>query len=197
MKARLLFALILVSITGYAFANNESSELTTSLRTASNFYGVIINTPANVIISQGENTGIKIEGEKHAVAEITTSVNNGALVISGTNNRAVTIYLTVNDLSMVEVNGSARVYANGVINSDMLLLKVNGSGSIRMDVRTLTIGMIVKGSGKIIASGSTGQSFSKVFGSGNIYCSNLDSFDSARTTTPASGGSRSRLSLHQ
>jgi hypothetical protein len=197
MKARLLFAMILVSITGYAFANNESTELTTDLRTASNFYGVIINTSANVIISQGEISSVKIEGEKKAVDEITTSVNNGALSISGNNNRPVTIYLTVNDLSMVEVNGSARVYANGVINSDMLLLKVNGNGSIRMDVRTLTIGMIVKGSGKIIASGSTGESFSKVFGTGNIYCSNLDSFASDRKVVPASGGSRARLSLHQ
>jgi hypothetical protein len=37
-----------------------------------------------------------------------------------------------------------------------------------MDVRTLTVGMIVKGNGKIIVSGSTGDCFSRVIGQGSI-----------------------------
>lgn len=196
MKARLLFTILLIIGTGVVFASSALDQITDT-RTASGFYGVVINTPANVILTQGDVPSVKLEGEKQVISAITTNVQNGALVINGNNNRPVNIYITVSDLSLVEVNGSARVYANGVINSDILLLKVNGTGSIRMDVRTLTIGMVVKGSGKIITSGSTGESFSKVYGSGNIYCSNLDAYSVSRTTQPEQAALRNRLSLHQ
>ena len=174
MKTKLFFAAILLSFTGFAFASGDSSELSSDLRNTSNFSGLIGNTSANVILSQGETNSIRIEGEKTMVKDITTEVEYGSLIISGHNNHAFTIYVTVQDINLVEVNGNAKIYANGLINSDILLLKVNGSGSIRMDVRTLTVGMIVKGSGKIIVSGSTGESYSKLIGDGSIYTDNLD-----------------------
>ena len=55
-------------------------------------------------------------------------------------------------------------------------MKVNGSGSLKIDVRALTVGMIVNGSGKIIISGSSGESYLRIFGTGNIFTDNLDSF---------------------
>ena len=140
-----------------------------------------------MILSQGETNSIRIEGEKNTVKDISTKIENGSLIIDGNNKHAVTIHVTVQDISLVEVNGDAKVYANGRINSDILLLKVNGSGSIRMDVRTLTVGMIVKGKGKIIVSGCTGDSFSRVIGQGAIYADNLDANRSERIANlPAS-----------
>ena len=180
MKTKLFFAAILITITGYAFASSDSSELTTDLRNFNNFSGLIVNTPANVILSQGEKNSIRIEGEKNMVKDISAKIENGSLIIDGHNNHAVTIHITVQEINLVTVNGEAKVYANGPINSDILLLKVNGNGSIRMDVRTLTVGMIVKGNGKIIVSGSTGDCFSRVIGQGSIYADNLDANRSER-----------------
>ena len=174
MKTKLFFAAILLSFTGFAFASGDSSELSSDLRNTDNFSGLIVNNSANVVLSQGDINSIRIEGDKSSMKDITTKVENGTLVISGQNNHAVTIYVTMSDINLVEVNGNAKIYANDLINSDILLLKVNGSGSIRMDVRTLTVGMIVKGSGKIIVSGSTGESYSKLIGDGSIYADNLD-----------------------
>ena len=142
MKTKFFFAAILLSLTGYAFPSSDSSELATDLRNVNNFSGLIVNTTANVILSQGESNSIRIEGEKDMVKEITTTIENGALIIAGNNNHAITIYVTATDINLVEVNGNAKIYANGLVNSDILLLKVNGSGSIRMDVRTLTVGQI-------------------------------------------------------
>jgi formylmethanofuran dehydrogenase subunit C len=93
------------------------------LRNINNFSGLIVNTPANVILSQGETNSIRIEGEKNTVKEISTKIENGTLIINGHNNHAVTIHVTVQDISLVEVNGDAKVYANGLINSDILLLE--------------------------------------------------------------------------
>ncbi|HQW00097.1 MAG TPA: DUF2807 domain-containing protein [Bacteroidia bacterium] len=183
MKTKFFFAAILLSLTGYAFPSSDSSELATDLRNVNNFSGLIVNTTANVILSQGESNSIRIEGEKDMVKEITTTIENGALIIAGNNNHAITIYVTATDINLVEVNGNAKIYANGLVNSDILLLKVNGSGSIRMDVRTLTVGMLVKGSGKIIVSGSTGDSYSRVIGQGSIFADNLDARQIDRTAS--------------
>lgn len=174
MKTKLFFALILFTLTGYAFASSDSSDYSMDMKSASDFTGIIVNNSANVIVTQGEINSVRIEGEKSEVKDVQTEIRNGAITISGTNTHAVTIYITIQDLNLVEVNGSAKIYANGVINSDIILMKVNGSGSIRMDVRALTVGMVVRGSGKIIASGSTGDCFSKVHGSGSIFAGNLD-----------------------
>jgi hypothetical protein len=178
MKTQLLTAALLVSLSACSMVYGESSELLSDLRNTGDFYGVVVNGNANVILSQGQQTSVKIEGDSRAIGSLKTEVSNGALVISGENVRSVNVYVTVDDINLVEVNGSARVYAAGPINSDLILLKVNGSGSIRMDVRSLSLGMIVKGSGKIVASGSTGDSYTRVYGKGNVYATNLDYFRS-------------------
>jgi formylmethanofuran dehydrogenase subunit C len=129
-------------------------------------------------LSQGEKASVRIEGRTRDVEKIVARIENGSLIISGSNNVPVTVYVTVEELNRVEVNSSAKVYSGQVINSDILLLKVNGSGSIKLDVRTLSLGMIVKGKGKIVVSGSTGDSFARILGDGRILTSNLDAYSS-------------------
>lgn len=166
-------------------------------RNPGNFYGIMVNTNANIIITQSEYTSVQIAGEKSVIENVMTEVINGALVISGPASKSVDIYITVENLNLIEVNGTARILGKGTFNTDVVLLKVNGSGSIKMDIRSLTVGMIVKGSGKIIASGSTGSSFVKVFGTGNVFTSDLDSFSNKyySNLNQASGEKRPTLKL--
>ena len=114
--------------------------------------------------------------QKQDQKKIKTSVENGALVITGENAKPLNIYITAEELNLIEINGSARMFARGTISSDILLLKLNGDGSMKLNVRTLTVGMIVKGNGKIIVSGSSGESFSRIYGNGNISAKSLDTF---------------------
>jgi formylmethanofuran dehydrogenase subunit C len=176
MKTTILLSAAIIGISAFAFATNETNELSTTSYDPGKFYGIIVNSGANIILSQDDHNSIRMEGNSKEIDAISTQVENGALVINGSNSRSVNIYISVEDLSLIEINGSARVFSIGSINSDILLLKVNGNGSMKVDVRTLTVGMIVKGGGKIIVSGNTGESYSRIYGSGNIYSDNLDSF---------------------
>ena len=164
-----------------------------------------MNTNANVILTQGTETALRVEGDLRLIKSIRTEVLNGALVISGTNNRPVTVYVTMEEINLIEINGAGKVFSSQPVNSDMLLLKVNGTGSIKLDVRALALGMIVKGTGKIIASGSVGESFVRVFGKGNVYAQGLDTISgtelSATNVTwkqePSRSEKRNLLNLHQ
>jgi formylmethanofuran dehydrogenase subunit C len=178
MKTSLIISAALVGLSAITFAANESSEVkSTSAYNPGKFYGIIVNNNANIILTQGESNAIRFEGDQNDLKDVKADVENGALVINGTNSRPVSIYISVEEISLIEINGSARLFASGSINSDILLLKVNGSGSMKLDIRALTVGMIVKGTGKIIVSGTSGESFVRIYGTaGNIYKDNLDSF---------------------
>jgi formylmethanofuran dehydrogenase subunit C len=196
MKTQTLLAAILLALTACASAaNGEAAINTSNVHELDNFYGLVINSPANVILEHGDKSSIRFEGEQKDLNRVNTHMENGSLIISGNNHKPLNIYVTVGELSLIEVNGSARVYSRDIINSDMLLLKVNGSGSIRLDVRSLSLGMIVKGSGKIYASGSTGSSFARVYGNGQVYSTGLDAF--IATEEKNDGNSASRTSIRK
>ncbi|MBL0064228.1 MAG: DUF2807 domain-containing protein [Bacteroidetes bacterium] len=205
MKTKIFFSFLMAAFFACTTSKADSNDLVSDLRTPGNFYGLVVNTNANVILSQGNETSLRVEGDRRLINSIHTEVLNGALIISGTNNRPVTIYVTIEDINLIEINGSGKVFASQPLNSDMLLLKVNGNGSIKLDVRALALGMIVKGSGKIIASGSVGESFVRVFGKGNVYSQGLDSFSTDELTAstanwnqdPSKGAKRNLLNLHQ
>lgn len=179
MKTRFLLAALMISVTACAYSvKGEAANASTNSQVLSNFYGLVINTPANVILEQGIQPSIRFEGSAKDLNLISSKIENGNLTISGSNLNSPTIYITFSELNLIELNSNARLYSSQVINSDLLLLKVNGSGTIRLDIRSLSLGMIVKGSGKIFASGSTGTSFVRIYGEGKVYTTNLDSFSS-------------------
>ena len=175
MKTTLMISAVLIGVSALTFAANESSELATSYDPGK-FYGLIVNSNANIILTQGDHNSIRLEGSKQELKNVKAAIENGALTINGGNNYPVNIYISAEELNLIEINGSARIFTIGSFNSDIQLLKVNGSGSMKIDVRALTVGMIVKGSGKIIVSGSSGESYVRIFGTGNIYTDHLDSF---------------------
>ena len=201
MKTSLIFSAVLIGATAITFAASESATTTSASFDPGKFYGLIVNSNANIILTQGENNSIRFEGEKSDLRGIKTSIENGALVINGGNNYPVSIYISAEELNLIEINGSAKLFVSGSINSDILLLKVTGSGSMKLDVRALTVGMIVKGNGKIIVSGSSGDSYSKILGSGNIFSENLDSFSHTEERTAFNDNQKNKkrttLKLHQ
>jgi hypothetical protein len=201
MKIRFtLVALALVLMTSFSFGCAETNAAVNESRNiGSNFYGIILNGNANIILTQGETNSVRIEGAYENVREVQSSVSNGALVLETGSLRNVTVYVTMNDISLLQINGNGMITANTLLFSDMLLLKVNGNGVINADVRALSVGMVINGGGKIIARGSSGDSFIKVKGSGQVHSSKLDSLSVKKEITQVSsrsfaGGSTSGTS---
>jgi len=183
MKPTSILSMLLLTLSAVTVACNDSSAAIENRITGNAFYGLILRSNAQVILTQGDETSVRVEGDNKSVADIKTSIQNGALVIEGKNSVLVTVYVTMGEISLVEVDGTGKIFSNQMISSDMLLLKVIGSGTINLDVRSLTLGMIVRGNGKIYAKGSTGDSYVKVIGSGEVMALNLDSI---KVTTEAS-----------
>jgi hypothetical protein len=179
MKTKLML-IAAIGISALTLSAGENATIENTTVEPGKFYNLIVNTNANIILTQGEENSVRIVGEKSEREKVQAITENGVLVINGKNSRAVDIYISAEEINLIEINGQARLFANGSISSDILLLKVNGTGSIKADIRALSVGMIVKGDGKIIVSGSCGESFQRIYGNGNIYSENLYSFKSSK-----------------
>jgi hypothetical protein len=207
MKTRLaLTALMIVSLSSFIIGCTTSTASASEIREVDqNFYGIILNGNANVYLTQGEVNAIRVEGNTANTEEVTTSVNNGALVINAGMLRNVNVYVTMTDINLIQVNGGGAIRTTTTLNSDVLLMKVSGTGLISADVRALSVGMIINGGGKIYAGGITGDSFVKVKGSGQVISMNLDSLkqtaylDEIQVGDNSSAKRRSHraLSIHQ
>ncbi len=175
MKTSVIVSAVLIGVSAFAFAADNRPLTESNSFNPGEFYGLIVNNNSNIILTQGEKNSVRIEGEKSVTKEIHTEIQNGALVINGGTVPA-NIYITCEDLNMIELNGTGKVLGRGTINSDILLLRLNGSGSMKVDIRTLKVAMIIKGDGKMIVTGSTGESFIKEFGKGKIFTDGLFAF---------------------
>jgi hypothetical protein len=177
MKTRsALVALVMVAMSTFVFGCSPTVAASSDIRTLDQkFYGIILNGNANVYLTQGDISTVRVEGIDELAEQVGTSISNGALIINAGSLRNVNVYVTMSDVNLLQVNGSGIIRATSTINSDMLLMKISGTGTISADVRALSLGMIINGGGKIYAGGITGDSFVKVKGSGEVVSMNLDS----------------------
>ena len=97
---------MMLMLTSFVASGCETvaASVTESRTINSNFYGLILKTNAQVILSQGIETSVRIEGDPESVSSVKTSIENGALVIDGTNNVPVIVYVTVDEINLVEVD---------------------------------------------------------------------------------------------
>ena len=174
MKAALLISSVIVGLSAIALAGNLSNENNEKVVKPGKFYGLIVNSGSNVILTQGEENTYRVEGEKSEVEKISAEVENGALVIRAADVNHSTIYVTVKDINLIDVSGNGRVFVIGSIRSDIILLKVNDHGSICADVQVMKVGLLARDSGKIIVSGRASESLVKLSGEGIIYKKGLD-----------------------
>jgi hypothetical protein len=177
MKTNLIIvAFALVGMTTRSFGCSEANAVSSEIRPPqADFYGIILNGNANVYLSQGDGNSVTVQGNRENVDEVSTSVSNGMLVINSGALRNVTIYVSMTDINLLQVNGNGVINAQTTINSDMLLMKVIGDGVINADVRTLSLGTIINGNGKIYVHGITGDCLVKIKGEGKVITANLDS----------------------
>ena len=174
MKAAIIISTVIISLSAIALAGNLSGEKNEQTIRPGKFYGLIVNSGSNVILTQGNENTFRIDCDQTERGKISAEIENGALVIRGKGVSHATVYVTVKDLNLIDVNGNGRVFVSGSINSDILLMKVNDHGSICADIEAMKVGLMAKDSGKIIVSGRANESFVQLLGDAVIYQKGLD-----------------------
>lgn len=147
----------------------------------------------NLVLSQGPNTSITVEGGNNLLSDITTEIGeDSTLTIRNLNKynwvrsyeKEITVYLQINKLRKIRYDSSADITTIDTIRQDSLWVEAwGGSGTIKMAVDCGTLWIIQHyGSMDFVISGKSGVTALYAASYGPLHCQNLRSDDTYITS---------------
>lgn len=191
MKTRITYiSLLIISIllVGCNILSNAgvkvitpSNVIISENRDASGFKAIEFSTFGKVNIIQGDTESVNISGSDNLVPEITTSVNNGTLIIKNKENISVTslnsemltFTIVVKDLTSLSVSGAGDVQIE-TLSTPSLSLNLSGAGRVQQNqVSTDKLDINISGLGGIDITGQAAQATITISGAGSVNASDL------------------------
>lgn len=165
-------------------------------RSLGSFSRVEVATDAEVVISQGPQQEVRVEGQRNILDVLDTDVSGGKLrVETGRYNlrhhEPIRVLLTVPALTDVRLSSNGSIRGTGTWSANDFEVEDTGSGSIE-----LTLGSVqhlrtrVTGSGSVTLSGTAGAHTANLTGSGELRGYDLST---RSTDLTATGSGRSYL----
>ncbi len=162
-----IYILSLASVVLFASCTKDeisgSGHIGSEGRHVSNFTSVQVTGATNVIINQGSQFTVEVNGYSNLLPYFETQVVNGALQLRYKNymhvrNDNVQVLITMPVLSGIAISGSGNIQAYGNFReSSSIEARISGSGNI------------------IIVQGATDYFYSSISGSGNIHAYGIQS----------------------
>lgn len=165
-------ALFFITLSGFAQVKEK--------RDLDNFSSVAFGVAGEIIIEQGAQFSVSLEGDQDLLDAITTKVSNGKLLIRKPDwrkarNKKLTVYIIMPEIDGLSMSGSGHLKNEGALNCDNLNIRVSGSGSIRLrDLSADELSISISGSGSVFAEGP-GADLTDIgiSGSGSISAENF------------------------
>ena len=137
----------------------------------------------DVILVDGKEGQITIEGESNLLPYIKTEVRKGKLTIDVKNNVSlrpsrnhdITITVPIEEISGLSLTGSGDIESDFTLKTENIDLNLAGSGDMELSLDSGIVVADIIGSGDITLSGNSKSFKGKVTGSGDLDAKNLKS----------------------
>ena len=173
----ILLALLTLTINSNA-STKPAMNRAEDERPVSNFKGIAAGGSLDVKITIGNTESLRLEGDKDAIADITTEVIDGILTIKHKTKwndwarkygrTKITVYITAKKISSLVMSGSGNMNVENTINSSELSATLSGSGSLTATANVKSLVSTISGSGNVNLSGKTDKLNITISGSGNF-----------------------------
>lgn len=179
-KLTLLILLVITSnsFRSLAFSSTPACRKTQDERKVSNFKGVAAGGPINVKITLGNTESIRFEGDREAIAELISEVENGVLTIRPKTRwnewsrrftrPEITVFITAKRLTSLTMTGSGNMEVINAITGSTLAVTLSGSGNIQGTTTVDSFAGEISGSGNITFSGKATDATLTLSGSGSF-----------------------------
>lgn len=160
----------------------DQNVLVSEIRQLDAFTRIDMDGGAKVILVQGSEHSITVEGSPRVVDQVITKVNDGVLEINFRDRmlfenwgESLTLTITFTNLSDFRLDGGVELIADG-LNLENLNITINGGASVKMnDLLLNTLGMTLLGGGDIQVSGIAETQNVKVSGGTSYKAEDLKS----------------------
>lgn len=168
MRISALTALFLFILTGTAFTGcrttkhgdnpiHGSSQLTSRTKTLEACEGVVIKASGKVYISQSETQSIRIEADDNIIDRVTTTRENGLLVVGlkegSYSDITLHVYASLKDIRNITIEGAATIESRTPITTNALECIVNGAGTVDIRGKGDRFTCVINGTGLVDADG--------------------------------------------
>lgn len=157
-----------------------NGNVVTVKRTTSNYDGISVGGSFDVVLVEGKEGNITIEGEENIIPYIETEVSGNTLKIKFENNinvrttKRLTVTVTYEDIEKVSLGGSGNITCKGLIKSNDFSASLGGSGNITLAIDADEVKANVGGSGNIRLEGNSNEFTCSIAGSGSIKAYDLE-----------------------
>jgi hypothetical protein len=160
----------------------DQNVLVSEIRQLGAFTKIDMDGGARVILVQGSEHSITVEGSRRVVEQVVTEVNDGVLEIDFRDRNlfenwgeSLTLTITFANLSDFRLDGGVELLAEN-LNLENLNITINGGASVKMNNLVLnTLGMTLTGGGEIHVSGIAENHNVKVSGGTSYKAEDLKS----------------------
>lgn len=149
-------------------------------RSVGNFNRINVSGPIEVLITQGNSTTVKIEGDENLLKYIEVKNDDGELNIKTKRRHnlrprsALRVHLSAPNYNFFGVAGSGKIRSlTQINNNDELRIEIAGSGTVELKVNVPSIDSEISGSGTVILNGTTRNFKNEINGSGDVRAFNL------------------------
>ena len=169
-----------------------NGNVITKARTLTDFDGITLEGAFNIVLVNGNENKITIEGEENIIPYIITEVKNSVLRVylqKNTNintTKKLTISIPFKEIKSVSLNGSGSIASEKQIKTNTFSLNLNGSGNINLNLESSSVETSISGSGNIKLTGITNNLKCFTTGSGNLNAYDLKT-EQLKVTITGSG----------
>ena len=146
-------------------AKAGSGNVVTETRDIGDFHAIDVGYPAQVTVTQGSSTSVKVEADDNFLPGLQTRIRNGTLEISYkpdngervNPSKTVKVTIVVKELDDVRIDGAGDVTVEG-LEADKLQISVSGAGNVDLkDINVNKLSVDLSGAGNVVASGDADQ----------------------------------------
>ena len=179
-------ALCMVTVTNAQWGKKikGNGNIVTIERSTDNYDAISVSGWFDVMLVDGTEGKLSIEGEENLLEYIKTEVKDGKLVIkvkkgynlqpsSWKKEGVIKVTVPVESLSALSLSGSGDIVGKKTISASEFSTSMSGSGDITLDLECKTITASMSGSGDINLSGTTEVFEAQISGSGDIRAYDL------------------------
>ncbi|MCB9283127.1 MAG: DUF2807 domain-containing protein [Lewinellaceae bacterium] len=141
------------------------------------FSGIDLKISGNIILRQGSEQLVEVEGQENIIDLLKLNVNNQTWDIKFTdcvrNYEDLTFYITLPEIGYVSISGSGKVYGDNLFEGNDINLRISGSGDMDLALNYNKVDSRISGSGNVRLEGDCNKFDLDISGSGDYHAFNM------------------------
>jgi hypothetical protein len=156
---------------------NGNGKIISDERKVSDFNAIDASGAFNIVLNEGNENKIKIDGDENIIKHIYTEVKDSTLKIftdnSVKNYKKLNIFITYQKLASIESDGACMITGNSEIKTEHFSIKLSGATDLTLKLSVAYLNAVLSGTGSVNITGNADKQNVELSGTSSFNALNL------------------------